>query len=247
MKKYIYKLSILALAIFAFTGCSVDDDDPIVVERARDLTAAAVEQTQIIPVMNTTTSYDLVINFSVALPSLANIAYTYDGESRIITGNSGANSVSIPVTFTDEEAFHNIVLTDFIMVNSSALNYVPTIDGMTSFTVMKQDAVVATLAWEGGADLDFDLDVMTATWFWSGTTLDMSAGTTNEETVGGILGDGNYALWIWTNFAPPTEYTITVLTVDGSQTFTGTVTGNSWNLWFTKSGSTLSWFEEDPG
>jgi hypothetical protein len=248
MKKHIYKISMLALAIVAFVSCNVDDDDPIVVDAARSLTASAVEQSATIPVANDATSYDLVINFSQALPSLSSIEYTYDGETRTATANSGDGSVTIPVSFGVSDAFHDIVLVDFIMVNSSGLGYLPTIDGATSFKVMKEGAVVGTLTWEGSADLDFDFDVMTSTWGWAFITLDAAAGTTNSETVAAVVDDGNYAFWIWTNGAPADyPYTITVTTVGGEESFNGTVTGNSWNLWFTKNGTNFTFFEEDPG
>jgi hypothetical protein len=247
MKKYIYKFSILTLAIIAFVGCNVDDDDPIVVDPARSLTASSVEQSTTIPVANDATNYDLVINFSQALPSYSSIEYTFDGETRTASANSGATSVTIPVSFGLTDAFHDIVLVDFIMVNASGLNYLPTIDGTTSFKVMKEGAVVGTLTWEGGADLDFDFDVMTATWAWAFVTLDASAGTTNSETVAAVVDDGNYAFWIWTNGAPNDyPYTITVTTVNGTESFNGTVSGNSWNLWFTKNGTSFTFFEEDP-
>jgi hypothetical protein len=247
MKKHIYKFSILALAIFTFASCNVDDDDPIDIDPARSLTASSVEQSATIPVANDTESFDLVINFSEALPSLSSIEYTYDGETRTASANSGDTSVTIPVTFDIADAFHDIVLVDFIMVNASGLGYLPTIDGATTFKVMKQGAFVATLTWEGSADLDFDLDVMTSTWGWAFVTLDSSAGTTNSETVSAVLEDGNYALWIWTNGAAADyPYSIEVTTVSGTESFTGTVTGNSWNLWVTKNGTSYTFYEEDP-
>lgn len=247
MKKYIYKLSVLTLTIFAFASCTVDDDDPIVNDPARALSASSVEQTATIPVANDTESYDLVIDFSEALPSYSSIEYTYDGETRTASANSGDTSVTIPVSFSLTDAFHDIVLVDFIVVNATGMNYLPSINGTTAFKVMKEGAVVSTLTWEGGADLDFDFDVMTSTWGWAFITLDAAAGSTNSETVAAVVDDGNYAFWIWTNGAAADyPYTITVTTVGGTESFNGTVTGNSWNLWFTKNGSNFTFFEEDP-
>tara|TARA_R110002074_G_scaffold352350_4_gene523768 strand:+ start:131 stop:871 length:741 start_codon:yes stop_codon:yes gene_type:complete len=244
--KHIYKLSIILVSVFTFIGCNVDDDDPITTAITKDLLASAVEQSEIIGVPNDTENYDFMVQFSEALPSYSTLEYTIDGVTNTVNVNSGATSVAIPLTFSDTESFYDLVLTDFIVVNSSARNFLPSLDGVTSFKVMKVGAFIATMTWDSTADLDLDLDVMTSTWGWAFVTLDASAGFTNSETVSSILDDGNYALWIWTNGSTGQAYTFTITTIQGIQTFTGTVDGNSWNLWITKNGANYTYFTEDP-
>jgi len=244
--KHIYKLSIILISVFTFIGCNVDDDDPITTAITKDLLASAVEQSEIIGVPNDTESYDFMVQFSEALPSYSTLEYTIDGVTNTVNVNSGATSVAISLTFSANESFHDVVLTDFIVVNSSARNFLPSLDGVTSFKVMKVGAFIATMTWDSSADLDLDLDVMTNTWGWAFVTLDASAGTANSETVSSILDDGNYALWIWTNGSTGQSYTFTVTTIQGVETFTGSVDGNSWNLWITKSGNNYTYFTEDP-
>jgi len=99
MKKYIYKLSLLTLVIFAFTSCNVDDDDPVTAPIIRELVASAADQNDVIGVPNDTESYDFVIQFSEALPSYSSIEYSVDGVTSSVNANTGATSVTIPLTF----------------------------------------------------------------------------------------------------------------------------------------------------
>lgn len=248
----IYKIVPFALLIFGFIGCNVDDDDPITVVEKRSLEASLEMQQEIIAIDDNLTSYELVVNFSEALPSYSSIEYTVDGELGSVSGNTGDTSVTIPLNFEVGVNFRDVSIVEFHIVNADARNILPSISGLTTTKVMKEGVVISTLAWEGGANLDFDFDQMTATWNWGGLTLDTSSGSTNEEIVAANINDGNYAFWIWTNGAPADyPYVITVTTATGTQSFNGTVTGNSWNLWFTKSTNasgavSYTFYTEDP-
>jgi len=245
--KHIYKISIIVLSIFTFIGCSVDDDDAINVLPQKSITASLDNQSDIIFISATATSYDLVVNFSEELPSYSSIEYSLDGgDTTITSGSTGDNSVTISIDFDPSNSYHQIDLSDFIMVNSQARRFTPSLVGNSTVKVMRENAILATMTWDSGANLDLDLDVMTAAWGWAFITLDASAGSGNIETVSANLQDGNYALWIWANAGSNESYTFTVTTIDGTETFTGIVEGSSWNLWFTKSGNNYTYFEEDP-
>jgi len=245
--KHIYKISIIVLSIFTFIGCSVDDDDAINVLPQKSITASFDNQSDIIFISATATSYDLVVNISEELPSYSSIEYSLDGgDATITSGSTGDNSITITLDFDPSDSYHQIDLSDFIVVNSQARRFTPSLVGNSTVKVMRDNAILATMTWDSGADLDLDLDVMTPAWGWAFQTLDASGGSGNIETVSANLDDGNYALWIWANGATNESYTFTVTTIDGTETFTGIVEGNSWNLWFTKNGNNYTYFEEDP-
>ena len=245
--KHIYKISIIVLSIFTFIGCSVDDDDAINVLPQKSITASLDNQSDIIFISSTATSYDLVVNISEELPSYSSIEYSLDGgDATITSGSTGDNSITITLDFDPSDSYHQIDLSDFIVVNSQARRFTPSLVGNSTVKVMRDNAILATMTWDSGADLDLDLDVMTPAWGWAFQTLDASGGSGNIETVSANLDDGNYALWIWANGATNESYTFTVTTIDGTETFTGIVEGNSWNLWFTKNGNNYTYFEEDP-
>jgi hypothetical protein len=246
--KHIYKLSIIMLAVFTFTGCSVDDDDPVMNAASRQVTAMFADQSSIIGIPDNTATYDLTVAFSEALPSYSTIEYTLNGVAASANGNSGDTSMTISIPFGNENDVASVSLANFIIVNADARRVIPTIGGNISTTIIKEGAVSATLRWDDtSVDLDFDLDIMTATWGWAFVTPDASSNGTNAETVSAVLTDGNYAFWIWNRAGVANvPYTIEVTTAAGTQTFSGTVSGNSWNLWFTKSGTNYTFFEDDP-
>ena len=97
--KNIYKIIPFALLIFALIGCNVDDDDPVTVAEKRSLEASLETQAEIIAIDDNLTSYELVVNFSEALPSYSSIEYTVDSELGSVSGNTGDTSVSIPLNF----------------------------------------------------------------------------------------------------------------------------------------------------
>ncbi len=117
MRKHIYKISLLALTIFAFVGCNVDDDDPAVINVITNIEASLVMQGDIIAIDDNASSYDLVINFSQALPSYSSIEYTVDGVAGSVTGNTGDTSVTIPLDYGLGVNFHDVVLVGFYVVN----------------------------------------------------------------------------------------------------------------------------------
>lgn len=236
------------LAVFTFTGCSVDDDDPVTATASRQVTAMFADQSAIIGIPDNTATYDLTIDFSEALPSYSTIEYTLNGAAVSANGNSGDTSMIISIPFGNENDVASVSLANFIIVNADARKVIPTIGGNVSTTIIKENAVTASLTWEDtNVDLDFDMDIMTATWAWSGVTPALSSNGTNTEVVSATLGNGNHAFWIWNRAGVANvPYTIVVTTVAGIQTFTGTVSGNSWNLWFTKAGTSYTFFEEDP-
>ena len=136
--KHIYKISLLALTIFAFVGCNVDNDDPVVVDIIRNIEATMAMQGDIIAIDDNASSYDLVINFSDALPSYGTIEYTIDGVAGSVSANTGDTSVSIPLDYGIGVNFHDVTLVGFYVVNAEARNVRPSIGGTTATRVVKQ-------------------------------------------------------------------------------------------------------------
>jgi len=238
--KHIYKLSIVLLAVFTFVGCNVDDDDAVSVLPQKLITASLANQVDIIGIPDNATSYDLVINFSEDLPSYSTIEYSLDGGATMSSSSStGDNSLVITIDFAASDNFHDIDLSDFIVVNASARNFTTGISGNTSARIMRQGFFSAKMTWEGNQDLDLDLDEMTSSWGWSGNTLDSSAGITNEENVSDMLADGNYALWVFewpqNTFSNPVDINFDIVTAGGDFSFTINAQDFGWQLWLTKS------------
>jgi hypothetical protein len=155
--KHIYKISIIVLSIFTFIGCSVDDDDAINVLPQKSITASLDNQSDIIFISATATSYDLVVNFSEELPSYSSIEYSLDGgDTTITSGSTGDNSVTISIDFDPSDSYHQIDLSDFIMVNSQARRFTPSLVGNSTVKVMRENAILATMTWDSGANLDLD-------------------------------------------------------------------------------------------
>lgn len=238
--KHIYKLSIVLLAVFTFVGCNVEDDDAVSVLPQKMITASLANQGDIIGIPDNATSYDLVINFSEDLPSYSTIEYSLDGGATMSSSSStGDNSLVITIDFAASDNFHDIDLSDFIVVNASARNFTTGISGNTSARIMRQGFFSAKMTWEGNQDLDLDLDEMTSSWGWSGNTLDSSAGITNEENVSDMLADGNYALWVFewpqNTFSNPVDINFDIVTAGGDFSFTINAQDFGWQLWLTKS------------
>ena len=254
--KHIYKLSIVLLAVFTFVGCNVDDDDAVSVLPMKELTASLAQQVDIIGVEDDATSYDLVINFSEDLPSYSSIEYSLDGGATTISSAStGDNTLVISVDFEPTDNFHDIILSDFIVVNAAARNFTTSLTGKTSVRLMRQGFFSAKMTWEGNQDLDLDLDEMTSSWGWAGNTLDSSAGVTNEENVSDMLADGNYALWVfeWPNntFSNPVDINFDIVTAGGNFSFSINAQDFGWQLWLTKSTDgdgnvSYTFYTEDP-
>ena len=238
--KHIYKFSIILLAVFTFIGCNVDDDDAVTVLPMKELTASLSQQVEIIGVGDNATSYDLVISFSEPLPSYSTIEYSLDGGATMSSSTTtGDNSLVITIDFADTDNFHDINLSDFIVVNASARNFTTSISGKTSVRLMRQGYFSAKMTWGTNQDLDLDLDTMTSSWGWGGNTLDTSAGVTNEENVSATLEDGNYALWVYewptNSFSEPVDLTFDIVTAGGNYNFTVNAEDFGWHIWCTKS------------
>lgn len=254
--KHIYKLSVVLLAVFTFVGCNVDDDDAISVLPMKEITASLEQQVDIIGVEDNATSYDLIIKFSEDLPSYSSIEYSLDGGATTSSSAStGDNTLVISVDFAPADNFHDVDLSDFIVVNAAARNYTTSLTGKTTVRLMRQGFFSAKMTWEGNQDLDLDLDEMTSSWGWSGNTLDSSAGITNEENVSGMLDDGNYALWVFewpqNTFSNPVDINFDIVTAGGNFSFTINAQDFGWQLWCTKStdaDGNVSWtmYTEDP-
>ena len=254
--KHIYKLSIVLLAVFTFVGCNVDDDDAVSVLPQKLITASLANQGDIIGIPDNATSYDLVINFSEDLPSYSTIEYSLDGGATMSSSSStGDNSLVITIDFAATDNFHDIDLSDFIVVNASARNFTTGISGNTSARIMRQGFFSAKMTWEGNQDLDLDLDEMTSSWGWAGNTLDSSAGVTNEENVSDMLADGNYALWVFewpsNTFSNPVDINFDIVTAGGDFSFAIDAQEAGWQLWLTKSTDgdgnvSYTFYTEDP-
>ena len=254
MKKYIYKLSFLALAIFAFTGCNVDDDDPQFITAKRTLEAALAQQSAIIAISDSDSSYDLVVNFSEALPSYASIEYSVDGVTSSVSANTGDTSVSIPLDYGVGVNFHDVSLIGFHVVNADARNYIPTIGGVSATRVVKQGFLAITITWaDASDDIDFGLQPMTATWGDTFAWIDTSLGVTNSEFLqGDMLADGNYAIFVQF-FTPAADVTVTyaLQSAGGDFSFDLLTSEDGNRLWFTKSTDgdgnvSYNFFTEDP-
>lgn len=253
MKKHIYKISLLALTIFAFVGCNVDDDDPVVVDVVRTLEATMAMQGDIIAIADDASSYDVVINFSDALPSYGSIEYTVDGVSGSVSANTGDTSVTISLDYGLGVNFHDVTLDGFHVVNAQARNVLPVITGTSATRIVKQGFFTATMDWADPAfDLDLGLQPMTGTWADTFAWIDVSVGVTNQEFVeGSELADGNYALFIQHfTAAADVDFTFTIESAGGDFFFELSTEGDGNHLWFTKSssGTTVSYtfHTEDP-
>ena len=254
--KHIYKLSILLLAVFTFVGCNVDDDDAVSVLPQKLITASLANQVDIIGIPDNATSYDLVINFSEELPSYSTIEYSLDGGATTTSSAStGDNTLVISVDFAPTDNFHDVDLSDFIVVNAAARNFKTSLTGNSSVRLVRQGFFSAKMTWEGNQDLDLDLDEMTFSWGWSGNTLDSSAAVTNEENVSDMLADGNYALWVFewpqNTFSSPVDINFDIVTAGGNFSFTINAQDFGWQLWLTKSTDgdgnvSYTFYTEDP-
>jgi len=254
--KHIYKFSIVLLAVFTFIGCNVDDDDAVTVLPMKELTASFVNQGDIIGIADDATSYDLVINFSEGLPSYSTIEYSLDGGATTSSSvSAGDNTLVIPIAFELNDDFHDISLSDFIVVNASARRFTTSLTGNSSVRVMRQGYFSAKMTWEGNQDLDLLFGTMTSSWV-PGILLDSSELVGNEENVSGSqLEDGNYGLVVleWPNntFSQPVDITFEIVTAGGTFNLNKNALDFGFHVWCTKSTSgdgNVSWtmYTEDP-
>ena len=238
--KHLYKLNIILLTVFTFIGCNVDDDDAITVLPVKELTASLVNQGDIIGVSDDATSYDLVISFSEDLPSYATIEYSLDGGATTSSSAStGDNTLVITIPFDVDDNFHDVDLSDFIVVNASARNFTTSISGNTSARIMRQGYFSAKMTWEGNQDLDLILAGFTAGWVGP-FAIDTSAGVTNQENVSGTLEeDGNYGLFVYewpaNTFSSPVDLTFDIVTAGGNFNFSVNAQDFGFHIWCTKS------------
>ena len=236
--KYIYKIIPFAILTFALTGCNVDDDDPVRVAEKRSLEASLETQAEIIAIDDNLTSYELVVNFSEALPSYSSIEYTVDGELGSVSGNTGDTSVSIPLNFEVGVNFRDVSIVGFHVVNADARNILPSISGLTTIKVMKQGYIAITITWaDASNDIDFGLQPMLPTWESTFAWIDISLGATATEFLeGGSLADGNYAVYAQFYTAPAdVEVNYALITSGGNFSFDILTSENGNVLWFTKS------------
>ena len=254
MKRFIYKITILTLAVFTFSSCNVDDDDPVTVAEKRSLEASLETQTEIIAIDDNLTSYELVVNFSEALPSYSSIEYTVDGELGSVSGNTGDTSVSIPLNFEFGVNFRDVSIVGFHVVNADARNILPSISGLTTTKVMKQGYIAITISWaDASDDIDFGLQPMTSSWGSTFAWIDVSLGFFPPEFLeGGSLADGNYAVFAQFFTAPAdVEVNYALITAGGNFSFDILTSENGNILWFTKSTNasgavSYTFYTEDP-
>lgn len=246
MKKFnkIYKL-LLVLPLIFMVSC--DDSDDIVevltqtttttqnsVFIETDATSEADDVTVVGP--NEATSINVGVNNTLDTDTTVSFSVTKDGGTAIegtdytisdATISSDEMTGAGSITFFTEGTFE-------VVVSSSSNSSLVVVQNKAIFLVPAPTPVTVTLTWADAFDLDIEFDVMTETWGWAGITLDGSYGFSNTETMSASLIHGNFAIWIieWGGPAD-VDYTIEVETVNGTETFTGTVSGTGWNLWFT--------------
>ena len=251
--KHIYKFSILLLAVFTFIGCNVDDDDAVTVLPMKELTASLVNQGDIIGIADDATSYDLVISFSEPLPSYSTIEYSLDGGATTSSSAiAGDNTLVISIPFDFNDNFHDINLSDFIVVNASARRFTTSITGNSSVRVMRQGYFTATISWADYAnDIDFGLQPMTSSWVDTYAWVDTSLGFADEFLEGELV-DGNYAIYAaFYTTATDVNVNCDMETAAGNFVLDILATENGNVVWFTKSTNTqgnvsYTFYTEDP-
>lgn len=254
--KNIYKLSIVLLSVFTFIGCNVDDDDQQMVLEQKSITASLANQSAVIATSDFTTTYELVVNFSEALPSYSTIEYSLDGgATTTASASTGDNTLTISIPFDVTENSHSVSVSDFIVVNAAARRFTTNLTGNSSVQMVRQGYFSAKMTWEGGQDLDLILGGLDANW-GNPFAIDASQGVTNEENVSGSqLVDANYGLFVYewpTNtFSQPVDITFDIVSAGGSFNFTVNAQDIGFHLWCTKStdaDGNVSWtmYTEDP-
>ena len=252
--KNIHKISILLLSVFTFIGCNVDDDDQIMVLPSKNISASFENQAQIIGIPDNAISYDLVIKFSEELPSYSSVEYSIDGgASAIVSASTGDNSVTIPITFAATDNFHDVDISDFIVVNAQARNYTSSITGNTTVRVMRQGYFTATMTWATPEnDIDFGLQPMTSAWGDTFDWIDTSLNFFPPEFLEGTLDDGNYAIYVaWWTSPANVSVNYSIVTAGGNFSFDLLTSQDGNILWFTKSSDTsgnvsYTFYTEDP-
>ena len=228
--KHIYKFSIVLLTVFTFIGCNVDDDDSVTVLPMKELTASLSQQVDVIRIADDATSYDLVINFSEALPSYSTIEYSLDGGATTTSSaSSGDNTLVIPIAFDEDKFYRDVVLSDFIVVNAAARRFSTSITGNSSLRIARQGTIFAapgsveiTVTWSDSSK-DLDIFLIEGNQDLGGALLDDSQGTTTTEQV--VLSadeEGVFSLYMyeWSSDYP-VEYDISFTFPGGRvETFT---------------------------
>ena len=255
--KNIYKLSIVLLSVFTFIGCNVDDDDQQMVLEQKSITASLANQSTVIATSDNTTNYELVVNFSEALPSYSTIEYSLNGVTSSVNAYTGDTSVVIPILFEITDNYFDVEISDFIVVNAQARRFVPSIEGNTMIRIVREGFWQATITWDDPANnIEFGIQPMTPIWGDTYDWIDISTELTNLETLEGVLADGNYAiLYQFATGTAPTEVNINIAmqTAAGDFSFDVTTGSELFNnvFWFTKSTDTdgtvsYTFYTEDP-
>ncbi|MDA9070692.1 hypothetical protein N9K11_00135 [bacterium] len=242
--KHIYKFSIVLLTVFTFIGCNVDDDDSVTVLPMKELTASLSQQEDVIRIADDATSYDLVINFSEALPSYSTIEYSLDGGATTISSaSSGDNTLVIPIAFDEDKFFRDVVLSDFIVVNAAARRFSTSITGNSSLRIARQGTIFAapgsveiSVTWSNPAK-DLDVFLVTGDQDLGGVLIDDSQGvTTTEQVVLPADQEGVFSLFMyeWSSDYP-VDYEINYVFEDGQVlSFDSNITSDSFQFTISK-------------
>ena len=243
--KHIYKFSIVLLTVFTFIGCNVDDDDSVTVLPMKELTASLSQQVDVIRIADDATSYDLVINFSEALPSYSTIEYSLDGGATTTSSaSSGDNTLVIPIAFDEDKFYRDVVLSDFIVVNAAARRFSTSITGNSSLRIARQGTIFAapgsveiTVTWSDSSK-DLDIFLIEGNQDLGGALLDDSQGvTTTEQVVLSADEEGVFSLYMYEwNFDYPVDYEINYVFEDGQVlSFDSNITSDSFQFTMSKS------------
>ena len=200
--KNIFKLSLIPiLTVMIFSSCAVDDDPEIIVS-SKNVISASLSPSNFQTIPQDATEYDLMINFSEALPDFARLSYTVDGQANTLDVNSGMSSAAITLDYSTED-YHEVELTSFSLINAHADNNNPQIiETEKEARLLRENTGIASLTWDNDFyDLDlyiFEMNLDFTDWV---SFITGSAGTTNMENFSfsdaDILADTNYSIAIF--------------------------------------------------
>jgi hypothetical protein len=228
MKKYIYKIKLVVVAVLVLSSCAVDDD-PAITNPVGNIEASL--PSALVRIDPAATSHDLEVSLTSALPTSAQVDYNLDGVSLVARGDQGSNTITITVDMS-ASLFRTVSLTDIIMFYASAQNINVTVsETNNTTTIVRGTDNFAVLTWGNNTDIDLLLTTSPAPAAPytdnPATTIDLSLLVVPQEivTLPPTLPDGAYAVSIvpFAAFSTPIDFNLTVIAGDAAHNLTGTV------------------------